>query len=356
MRKIVIAVILICISVVIVPALAQSAQPAPLDTLETGIWNVIKPGGETVCSDGSEYSFFVRPVEDSEKLMIYFQGGGACWNAFTCAGQFYDKTVGTPETELNSYNGIFNYAHPENPMTEYSTVFIPVCTGDVHVGDATVKYSDRLTVQHKGAVNAQAALDWTYANYDSPAEIAVIGTSAGAIGSIYFAPQVMAQYPDAQILQFADGEVGVAPEAWNVLDIWNVYAHMTLPAEPDTETFTINDIYLEAAQTYPQHQFAQYTTTNDEVQVRFYQFSDDNVTRPWLAVAYEFLDELEANLPNFRAFAAGGDTHTILARPGFYFYGADGTRFANWFTALLNRQPVENVRCAACDTVEIVEK
>lgn len=335
-------------------ALPVLAQPTPDSPVEDD-WQVIEPGGDTVCSDGSPYRFFVRSVPDSENWMIYFQGGGACWNTFTCAGDFYDRTVDTPGEELRGYDGIFNYTHPENPLTSYNTLFIPFCTADVHTGDATVNYSDTLTIQHKGAINAQAALDWLYREVIAPADILITGSSAGAIGSIYFAAQVMAQYPETRIAQFADGEVGAAPPGWSVLSQWDIYPNITLPADLTPETFTINDLYLAAAAAYPQQQFAQYTTTADTVQIQFYNFTGGAAGKPWLDLMLEFLDELEASLANFRAFVAGGDSHTILATPGFYTYSADGVRFLDWFTTWLAGTPVENVRCQDCEIIELAD-
>lgn len=348
----VVGVLVIAIAVLVPVAFTQPPPPDP-DGLEEGEWNVFKPGGETICSDGSEYSFFVRPGADADKLLIYFQGGGACWNTFTCAGQFYDRTVGTPEEEVGGYQGIFDYENAENPFTEYTTVFIPFCTGDVHVGDATVDYTSALTVEHNGAVNAQSALDWTYQTYAEPSEVVVTGSSAGAIGAVYFSPQVMAQYPDAKVAAFGDGEVGAAPAGWSVLEHWNMYENLTLPEDADPETFIINDIYLTAGALYPDNQFAQFTTTGDEVQITFYDFSENDGT-PWLDVMYSFIDALEAEMPNFRAFIAGGKQHTILATPGFYTFVIDGVRFVDWFTAWLNGEDVENLRCEDCEVEEVV--
>jgi hypothetical protein len=41
---------------------------------------LVLPGGETRCiyADSTPYAFQVIPG-DSEKLLFYFQGGGACW-------------------------------------------------------------------------------------------------------------------------------------------------------------------------------------------------------------------------------------------------------------------------------------
>lgn len=341
------------LALLVIPVAFTQPPPVDPDGLEEGQWNVFKPGGETLCSDGSDYSFFVRPGADADKLLVYFQGGGACWNAFTCAGEFYDRGVGSPEDELSFYQGIFDYENAENPFTAYTTVFIPYCTGDVHTGNATQEYTSALKVEHNGAVNAQAALDWTYQTYAEPSEIVVTGSSAGAIGAVYFGPQVMAQYPDAKIALFSDGEVGAAPDGWSVLKTWNMYENLTQPEDADPETFSINDIYLSAGALYPQHQFAQFTTTADEVQITFYNFSENDGT-PWLDMMYRFIDTLEAEMPNFRAFIAGGDQHTILGTPGFYNMAVDGVRFVDWFTAWLNGEPMDNLRCTECDEAEVV--
>ena len=57
---------------------APEAAPAPLAKLDGLVpgWNAIEPGGETTCSDGTPYRFYVRPG-DPARLMVYFQGGGA---------------------------------------------------------------------------------------------------------------------------------------------------------------------------------------------------------------------------------------------------------------------------------------
>ncbi|MEO8359601.1 MAG: esterase, partial [Vicinamibacteria bacterium] len=45
-------------------------------------WETVVPGGDTICSDGSPFRFFVYR-SDPSKLLIEFEGGGACWNAAT---------------------------------------------------------------------------------------------------------------------------------------------------------------------------------------------------------------------------------------------------------------------------------
>ena len=65
---------------------AEMPVASKLDGLEPG-WNAIQPGGETVCSDGSPFEFYVRPGSEQardEKVHFYLEGGGACWSGATC--------------------------------------------------------------------------------------------------------------------------------------------------------------------------------------------------------------------------------------------------------------------------------
>ena len=59
------------------------ALPAPLRA-QSREWETITPGGQTGCGRGAEFRFQFRPGPASG-LVIDFQGGGACWDAATCA-------------------------------------------------------------------------------------------------------------------------------------------------------------------------------------------------------------------------------------------------------------------------------
>lgn len=341
------------------PTLAQDAAELPTpDELEEG-WNTLIPAGETMCAHSEDYKFFVREAEQEEaassNLMIYFQGGGACWSILTCGGEgTFDPSVGTLEEELGGYRGIFNFENPDNPVADYTFVFIPYCTGDVHIGNAEANYLTT-RIQHKGFVNTSAVLDWVYENYPSPENIIIAGTSAGAYGSIFYAPFIMNQYPDSRITQIADAGVGTTPAGWNALQIWGIYDNFSDEFENmeslTPENFTNANLYRAAAAAYPQHTFSQFTTALDEVQVYFYSITARN--DPWQARMYAILDELET-LPNFRSFIAGGKEHVILPRPEFYTYAVDGVRFRDWFADLIAGEAVPNLRCADCIEPETV--
>ncbi len=71
-------------------ASAQADLPTFSD-LGAGWTQIPLPGA--ICARGTPYSFFVHPG-DPAKLVVYFQGGGACWSAGTCSpGGTFDDSV-----------------------------------------------------------------------------------------------------------------------------------------------------------------------------------------------------------------------------------------------------------------------
>ncbi len=193
----------------------------PFADLEEG-WNRVAPGGETVCSDGSEYAFWFRPGS-TEELTVFFQGGGACWFGEVCAldrTPAYDPVVN--EEDAPAAHGIIEFDHPENPIADHSVLFIPYCTGDVHVGDREVTYQveandsqpDRsFEIQHRGVTNAGAALEWLYARVTHPSLVFVTGVSAGALGSSFHAPLIALNYSGARVEQLGDAAGGYRGDA-----------------------------------------------------------------------------------------------------------------------------------------------
>jgi hypothetical protein len=187
-------------------ATATAEFPALAD-LDPG-WTRIEPGGETRCAHNTPYAYWVRPGAVN-KLLVYFEGGGGCWSAETCApgSDFYDSDV-TAQDNPVTRDGVLNFDNPANPFRDYAAVYIPSCTGDVHWGNNVQTYAradgSELTIYHRGFVNAGAALEWVYSNVAAPQSIFLTGCSAGSVGSIVFAPYVIERYPEAAVTQLGD--------------------------------------------------------------------------------------------------------------------------------------------------------
>src|SRR6266540_3156854 len=91
--------------------------------------------------------------------------------------------------------GILDLSDRRNPFHDWSVLYVPSCTGDVYAGDAKVTYraagGRAVTIQHRGHVNAEAALGWVFGQVPHPARVFVAGCSAGSIGSILHAQRVI---------------------------------------------------------------------------------------------------------------------------------------------------------------------
>src|SRR5215204_1528751 len=166
-------------------------------------WKRVVPGGDCRCSDGSEFSFWLRKA-NPRKVVFYLQAGGACFSAKTCApdSDLYQTRV---DESPAGKGGMLDLADERNPFADYSAVYVPYCTGDTHIGDATTKYSPGLTVHHKGYVHGTAALDRLAAAFPRANEVVVVGESAGSVAAPLYAGLVSDRLPDARITVLAHG-------------------------------------------------------------------------------------------------------------------------------------------------------
>ena len=132
-------------------------------------WLEVKPGGETICSRGTDYSYFVKPGV-TDKVLVEFQGGGGCWDSITCsiAGSIFTEDVEAIRAGAGLYQqGIYDHTNPENPFAGWTHVYVPYCTGDVHWGNQEYDYGS-FTIQHKGFANASSAMSWINAKIEAP--------------------------------------------------------------------------------------------------------------------------------------------------------------------------------------------
>ncbi|WP_420642497.1 pectin acetylesterase-family hydrolase [Candidatus Leptofilum sp.] len=318
-------------------------------------WTQIEPGGETRCAHDTPFAFWVRPGTVN-KLLVYFQGGGGCWNEETCqvGSSFYDSSVGVNDSPERR-GGILDFDHPENPFADYHAVYVPSCTGDVYLGSNLQTYStddgENIEIYHRGFVNLNAALNWAFENVLAPSSVFVTGCSAGSIGSIRAAPHLIHNYPDAEVVQLGDSLGFVFDEPTAVDSIYGT--HQSLPnwipafADFDPDAFTMADFYNAVAAFYPQNRFAQYNTEADSVQVRYHLAGGESAETFAPALA-EAISAIHLESPNFRSYTADGDIHCIMPGNLFYTREVAGVRFRDWVTDLAAGNEVANIQCESC--------
>jgi hypothetical protein len=74
---------------------------------------------------------------DRDKVLIYFQGGGACWDRASTESELCFTSIDT-----QGENGVFKRNDPENKFSNYTIVHILYCSGDLHSGNVTRPYND----------------------------------------------------------------------------------------------------------------------------------------------------------------------------------------------------------------------
>lgn len=362
-----IASLFVLLSLIIMPLNAQEFPT--FEDLPVGEWSQIDaPDG--ICLYGADYSFFVHPPEQAtNKLMVYFQGGGACWDGLSCGtvGGFasqYDVT----SDELDWYqNGYFNFENPDNPVADYNIVFVPYCTGDVHTGDNVMTFDvpleaesdlETVTANFKGHHNAQIVLDWVYENFLEPEQVFISGCSAGGYGAVSQTSFIMEHYQDIPAVMLADSSHGVLPTAWEGFESWGTLEN--LPdfivdlAEVSAEDYDTTYHVREMSAYFSDNQFAEFNSFLDPVQIGFYGALlgyDLSFENDIIEVATEWSGRLARNLSslsridNFSHYMAGGSQHCLVIYDLFYEYEVRGVVFSDWVDALLDGNS-SNVSCS----------
>jgi hypothetical protein len=176
---------------------------------------------------GDEYRYFAKRGSVN-KVLMYYMGGGACWDNLTCGGTELTGAIcsTSPPDDLNGFSGGFaDLSNENNPFRDWHIVFVSYCTCDIHFGDATQDYGN-VTVQHKGYHNAKVAEKWAREHFLNPEEVFVTGSSAGAYGAWFNGPLLHEVWPASQVHVLADAGNGVITQDfldnefsnWNFLD------------------------------------------------------------------------------------------------------------------------------------------
>lgn len=113
---------------------------------------LVYPGGSTSCifpptltgygecsssvKGSNRLSFDVVP-SNPKQLLIYFQGGGACWDALTTGGV---TTACTTQSKPNMPHGMLDPTASSNRYAHYTVIQVHYCSGDAHVGNSTHAY------------------------------------------------------------------------------------------------------------------------------------------------------------------------------------------------------------------------
>jgi len=168
------------------------------------------PFPDSTCGDGSATGIaidWLDPLDaGTDDLVVFFDGGGACWSYSTCtAGGAVDKSygVGKFQTEAADFIpcSLTNRANLPPALTGATIVFVPYCTGDVHGGDSFADYGTwplEEPWEHRGHANVMAYLKRLGATFTRVDKLVVTGSSAGGFGALVNYEAFRWYWPGAQ--------------------------------------------------------------------------------------------------------------------------------------------------------------
>lgn len=369
------------------PALADkhAEEHADKPTQPPGTWQRHDPSGPVRGLDGKEhsascsgfpgtdakFSFWTRQGR-SRNLLIYFEGGGACWDNVSCSfpitgqanavPQFFMAQI-PPGTDPATMDGVLKGDNPANPVRDWDMVYIPYCTGDIHTGSATKSYTSighptlgippgtPMTLKHGGFDNFMVVMDWVKRNIKHPHKVLVAGSSAGGYGATANAPWVAQHFDDAQLYVLADASQGVTVPGFDNGEpgrsSWKPQWHRPTFGAGN---FPGKELMRHAARADRNGRYAQFTTAFDTVQIQFYGAmvqgyggaSCMNPANPVQSLVVDWHNKASAqlvadaqDLRNYRHYVAAGTYHTLLRSPQFYAEQSAGPVFADWLRDML---------------------
>lgn len=348
------------------------------------------------CREGNkQFSFYYKPGK-SDKVLVYFDGGGACWDSNTCVTgnqtplSAYVPEIG-PSSDPASKGGLFNLDNHDNPYREWSMVVLPYCTGDIHWGSNDASYTDftgavtgtpggQVTIHHRGFDNFLFVRQWMKKRFDGLTDdggkLLVTGSSAGAYGAAFSFPHLKRAFPRAKGYLMADAGNGVITDGFldqavdGLNPTWNIRPNLaswipgmdSLPAAPADRYYLA--YYFALAGYYPKDRFSQYTTHWDTIQALFYNIMLNQNNIPawgmltpevygaWVQQGLGNMFATAAN-PNYRFFVGEGCNHTLLRfDDDFYKTSANHpVQFLDWFKALTRERDDaawQNTFCMNC--------
>ena len=255
------------------------------------------------------------------RCLIYLEDGGACFSAETCApdSDLYNTTVG--EGPIGA-GGIFDFADERNPFSDYSVVYVPYCTGDVHLGDTTTEYAPDLTVHHTGYVNGTAALDFARCSRSGR----IRGRRGRRERRLDRRPAVRRpRVGSASGCQDhgARGRIRLVPDAPRINEILTAWGFSSIEppwltsAGPPAERLSLPGLFIESGRHDPEIVFARHDYAYDEQQESWYPIT--GIPAPDLLSLIDANEtQIEAAGVNLYSYVAPGDEHTALSDGPFY--------------------------------------
>jgi hypothetical protein len=300
---------------------------APITGLmdQTWVWVDVP---EAHCRNGSATGFGVNANSASNKLMIFLEGGGACFNALTCGT---NPSAASASTFRGGTAGIFSRTDMANPVHDWNFVDVPYCTGDVFAGnkpDGSVP-GVQGTQQFVGYTNVAEFLKRIVPTFPGVTQVLLTGVSAGGFGAAANYPPVARAFAPAPVVLLDDSGPSMRDPylatclQQEQVNLWGFDS--TILAEcgsdcPDHNNYPV-DAAKHVAKAFPSAKLGLVEATGDNTITAFFGFGQNNCTGSFTTPLSEpqftaGLTDLRMQLsayPNYGSFIFKGTRHTSLS-------------------------------------------
>jgi hypothetical protein len=297
-------------------------------------------GDGPVCISGTQLSVF-HQARDPKKVMVILDGGGACWQDFYACSITADSNPPAGGIFDDSGAGI------DNPLADWSKVFVSYCDGSVFSGDNTVvdpSFPGGVR-HHRGMRNLTAGLDLARDLHPAAKQVLLGGISAGGYGVAGPAPGVYRFVfpPVARLYVLNDS----GPALTNPALVSQVNARVNDWAYTQFTPASCTDCdpFNQPAE------LVEWTLENDNgYKGALYSTDGDSTIRFFLSIptaaAYRALllgthDPINEAFPDrYKRFIRAGSTaHTAIAGGLFYTATSNGIPLYQWVADFVNDDP-----------------
>lgn len=295
---------------------SQGAISAP-----AGQWTWIPFGSEAQCANGSSTGIGVNLSTTSSRVLIFMMGGGACWDETSCyqvksasniEDGYGEEKFATEAASLLRIS-VFNRDDANNPFKDYSFVYVPYCTGDVHGGsNPDAVYGGKAT-KHIGYLNMGKYLARIVPTFPDTTRVVLSGSSAGGFGALTNWYRTQQAFGDGVRVDLVDDSGPTLPAPYLSHELQTTWANAwnLAAAIPPACTGCLDDLDAAwdfSAMAMPNNRAALLSYTNDAIIGGFFQINGTQVSDGLQALWSTRIHPHAGN----RVFYKTGATHTML--------------------------------------------
>jgi len=319
------------------------------------------------CMNDTPTGIGINKTSASKNVVIFLMGGNACFNAISCGvtanPNGYGATQFQKEKSTLLTASLFQRAG-SNPFKDFSFVYVPYCTGDVHGGSKSGQMIGNKPRNFHGYDNLTEFLKRVVPTFPEPTHVVLAGVSAGGFGAAFNYDHVVRAFgADKKITLLDDSGPPMGEEFVPAclqkffVDTWGL--DKTLPGGC-TDCVGPTGVFMEpmvkyTAATYPNQNQALVSSTQDATIRQFWGYGNNDCANiQGLPPAYDgakyeaglvdLRDRISKGDANFFAYFVDGtdgmdNTEHVFLDDDPAKVSSNGVLFSDWLTKLLNDDP-----------------